>query len=310
MAGNPNFDALLSTTLKNYQKRLTDNIFKDRVLSWYLQDKGRVRLRGGTSIVEPLLYASNSTFASYSGYDTVALTPQEGITAAEYPWRQIAVSIAISGIEEAKNSGEQAVLDLLEAKVEQAEETAKSGLNSMLFLDGTGNSGKDFMGLAGIVGATGTVGGIDSATETWWRSYVEATAGALTEAQMRTAYNSVSSGNDKPDMILTTQTLFEKYESLLTPQVRYSDVKMANLGFENLMFKGAPVSYDPVCQAGVMYFLNSKYLRLVGHTQKWFEQTPFVRPENMDARYALILSYGNLTCNNRSRLGKLTGKTG
>ncbi len=309
MPGNANFDALLSTTLQNYQKRLTDNVFTDRVLTWYLNDKSRVRLRGGTKIIEPLIYDDNSTFASYSGYDPIALTPQEGISAAEFDWRQLAVSIAISGIEEAKNNGEQEVLDLLDAKVFQAEETMKEGLNTMLFSDGTGNSGKDFLGLAGIVGTTNTVGNINGSTDTWWRSYVESTAGALTEAYMRTAYNTVSRGNDQPDMIITTQTLFEKYESLLTPQVRYSDVKMANLGFQNLMFKGAPVVFDRACQSGVMYFLNSKYIGLVGHSNKWFEQTSFVRPENLDARYALIISYGNMTVRNRARLGKLTAKT-
>lgn len=307
--GNADFDALLTTTLKNYQKQLTDNVFTDRVFTWYLNDKAAVKLRGGSKIVEPLIYDDNSTFGSYSGYDPIALTPQEGISAAEFDWKQIAVSVAISGIEEAKNAGEEQVLDLLDAKVMQAQETVKEGLNTMLFADGSGNSGKDFSGLAAVVSAAADLGGIGYTDNAWWRSYVESTATALTEGQMRTAYNTVSKGNDHPDMILTTQTLFEKYESLLTPNVRYADVKMANLGFQNLMFKGAPVAYDSACTAGVMYFLNSKYIRLVGHSNKWFAQTPFVRPENLDARYSLIMSYGNLTCRNRSRLGKLTAKT-
>jgi hypothetical protein len=67
--------------------------------------------------------------------------------------------------------------------------------------------------------------------------------------------------------------------------------------------------YDTACTAGVVYFLNSKYLKLVGHTDKWFSQTEFVRPENMDARYALIMCYGNLVCSNRAKQGKLTAKT-
>ena len=307
--GNANFDALLTTTLANYQKRLTDNVFTDRVLTWYLNDKAAVKLRGGTKIVEPLIYDDNDTFSSYAGYDPISLTPQAGISAAEFEWRQLGVSIAISGIEEAKNSGEEAILDLLDAKIMQAQETVKEGLNTMLFGDGTGNTNKDFLGLKALVG-TGNVGGIVAADNTWWQSYVSDSATALTEAAMRTAYNTVSRGNDQPDMILTTQTLFEKYESLLTPNIRYSDTKMANLGFQNLMFKGAPVAYDHACDAGTVYFLNSKYIRLVGHSQKWFAQTPFVRPENLDARYALILSYGNMSVRNRARLGKLTSRTG
>ena len=309
---NPNFDALLSTTLANYRDQLTDNVFTARPLTYFLQDKGRIRmLNGGTKIVEPLIYGTNSTVASYSGYDSLSLTPQAGITAAEYDWKQYASTIAISGIEEAKNNGEQEIINLLEAKIMQAEESMREGFNQMFFADGTGNSGKDWNGLGNIVEASGTVGGINRATagNEYWRSYEENTATALTLAQMATAYNTVSVGNDHPDMILTSQTLFEKYEALLVPNLRFTDTKTADAGFQNLLYKAAPVTYDVHCTAGVVYFLNSKYLTLVGHSGKWFAQTSFVQPENVDARYALILCYGNLTCRNAKKQGKLTAKT-
>jgi hypothetical protein len=313
MPGNANFDALLSTTLANYRNQLTDNVFTARPLTYMLTEKGRIRmLNGGTKIVEPLIYGQNSTVASYSGYDTISLTAQDGISAAEYDWKQYAASIAISGIEEAKNNGEAEIINLLEAKIMQAEESMREGFNQMFFGDGTGNSGKNWNGLGNIVESGNTVGGINSATgqnNDWWRSYEENTAGALTLAQMATAYNSTSVGNDHIDTVLTTQTLFEKYEALLQPQLRYTDTKTADAGFQNLLFKSAPVMYDVHCTAGVVYFLNTKYLTLVGHSGKWFQQTEFVRPENLDARYALIMCYGNLTCRNRAKQGKLTAKT-
>lgn len=309
---NPNFDALLSTTLANYRDQLTDNVFSDRVLTNHLMSKGRIRMiNGGTKIVEPLIYGQNTTVASYSGYDTISLTAQTGITAAEYDWKQYAASIAISGIEEAKNNGEQEIINLLEAKIMQAEESMREGFNTMFYADGTGNSGKDWNGLGNIVEASGTVGGINRATagNTYWQSYEENTATALTLAQMATAYNTVSVGNDHPDLVLTTTTLYQKYEALLQPQLRYTDAKTADAGFQNLLFKAAPVVFDAACTAGVMYFINSKYLTLVGHSGKWFQQTEFVRPENLDARYALIMCYGNLTCRNAKKQGKLTAKT-
>ena len=313
MAGNANFDTLLSTTLANYRNQLTDNVFTARPLSAALMDKGRVRMvSGGTKIVEPLIYGQNSTVGSYSGYETISLTPQDGVSAAEYDWKQYAASIAISGIEEAKNNGEAEIINLLEAKIMQAEESMREGFNQMFFGDGTGNSGKDWLGLGAIVESENTVGGINSAAaqgNDWWRSYEENTSTALTVAQMNTAYNSISVGNDHPDLLMTTQTLFEKYESLLQPALRFTDTKYADMGFQNMLFKAAPVMYDVHCTAGVFYFLNTKYLTLVGHSDKWFQQTEFIRPENMDARYALIMCYGNLTCRNRAKQGKLTAKT-
>ena len=310
MAGNSNFDTLLSTTLANYRSTLTDNVFTARPLTFKLMEKGRIRmLNGGTKIVEPLIYGQNDTVGSYAGFDTIALTPQTGISAAEYEWKQYAASISMSGIEEAKNNGEQEIINLLEAKIMQAEESLREGFNEMFFADGTGNGSKDWNGLANLVEATGTVGNIDPSTNSWWASYEENTSAALTLAQMSTAYNTVSVGNDHPDVLLTTQTLFEKYEALLMPLLRYTDSKTADAGFQNLLFKSAPVMYDVHCPAGTFFFLNSKYITLVGHSGKWFQQTEFIRPEDLDARYALIMCYGNLTLRNRAKQGKLTAKT-
>ena len=305
---NANFDTLLSTTLINYKKRLTDNVFLDRPLTQWLMAKDRMKKEsGGTKIVEPLLYGSNSTVAAYSGYDPIALTPQTGITAAEYDWKQLAGSIAISGIEEAKNNGEHAVVKLLDAKITQLEESMKDKFSTMFYAATVATN--EWNSLPVLIDATGTVGGISQATDAWWASYEENTAEALSLAKMATAYNTPSNGNDHPDGAFTTQTLYEKYEALLQPNLRYTDTKTAEAGFQNLLFKSVPLTMDKQCTAGCLYFLNSKYLTLVAHSDKWFEQTPFVRPENMDARYALIFCYGNLTMRNRSRHGKLTAKT-
>jgi len=312
MAGNPDFNAILSTTLQNYRPTLVDNIFKDLVLLNHLNERGRVVVEeGGTSIVEPLMYAVNNTVSSYSGYDTIDLTPQDGITAAEFDWKQIAASIAISGIEEAKNRGTEAIIKLLNAKIMQAEMSLKTSLNDMLFSNGTGNGGKDFNGLGNLVtNTTATVGGIDANAETWWRSYSlgnDATPSTLTLANMTTVYNNVSKGNDNPDIIVTNEALFAKYESLLTNNVRYQDVEKANSGFTNLMFKQTPVVFDFALTDTEMFFLNTKYLKLVGMNGKWFTTTPFQQGTvaGYDARYSIVLAYGELTCSNRSRQGVL-----
>jgi len=312
---NPNYDTLLSTTLANHMPKLIDNIFTARPLVYFLKQAGQIRtVSGGTKIVIPLLHGLNSTAASYSGYDSIAITAQSGITAAEYNWKQYAATIAISGIEEAQNSSDEQVIDLLEAKTFQAEETITEKFDEMFITsDGTGNSGKDWLGLAKLVKESGVgavVGGIDIDVDTWWRvGYKDTAAEALGLAKMRTAYNTVSAGNDNPNVILTTQLLFEKYEDLLQPQERFMDAKTADGGFQNLMFKGAPIVYDNFVTTGDMFFLNTKYLRLVGNSDVWFKPTPFVRPNNIDARYAQILCYGNLTISNRKRQGVLTAKT-
>lgn len=314
MAGNANYDALLSTTLANHAPTLEDNVFTARALTYWLSRKDRIRKKsGGSKIVEPLIYGLNSTAGSYSSYDTLDTTPQEGISASEYPWGQFAATVAISGIEEAMNSGPEQVLDLLEAKVMQAEESISEAFDIMFFADGSGNSGKDWWGLGAAVEASNpsvaNFGNIDRSANSWWQAKEENTSEALTIAKMTNMYNTTSVGNDHPDFVLTTQTLYEKYESLLQPQLRYSDTKTVDGGFQNFLFKDAPVMFDTNCTSGVVYFLNSKYLKLVGHSNVWFKNTPFQQPPDQDARYAKILCYGNLTASNCARQGKLTAKT-
>ena len=315
MAGNPDFNSLLSTTLQNYQPTLVDNIFKDLVLLNHLNERGRVRVEeGGTQIIEPLMYAVNDTVSTYSGYDAIDLTPQEGISAAEYDWKQMAASVAISGIEEAKNRGTEAIIKLLNAKIMQAEMSLKTTLNEQLFgTPGSAPAAKDLNGLGNIIGTqNNTVGGIDSTTNTWWNPTYDGSASTLSLVDMGSIYNVASKGSDVPDLIITNVALFEKYESLLTNNVRYQDVAKANAGFTNLMFKQTPLVFDLELGTGTsaqpMYFLNTKYLKLTGLNGYWFKTTDFMNGTvaGVDARYALILAYGNLTCSNRARQGYLS----
>ena len=309
MAGNANFDQILSTTLYNYVPKLADNVFGARPLFYALTNGQTIRrVNGGAKIIVPIIYGSNSTAASYAGADTIPITAQDGISAAEYDWKQYAATVTITGIEEGKNNGEAAIIDLLEGKIMQAEQTIIDNMNAMFWGDGTGNGGDDWMGIQGIVADGSTLGGIDptAAGNTWWKpTMTNQGAAALTTAAMSSVYNTVSVGNDQPTIIFTDQERYEDYEALLQTNLRYTSATVADAGFQNLLFKGAPVTFDDACEANAMYFLNTKYIRLVGHTETWFQPTPFVRPTNQDARFAQILCYGNLTCSNRSRQGRL-----
>ena len=207
-AGNSAFDQILSTTLKNYIPKLADNVFTARPLFYALTNGQTIRrISGGAKIVVPIIYGTNSTAGSYAGDDTIAITAQTGISAAEYSWKQYAASVTINGIEEAKNNGEAEIIDLLEGKVMQAEETIIQNMNTMFWGDGTGNASKDMNGLNKLVGTGLTVGGIDATdvANDWWRSDLTNQAGVLTIAAMAKTYNNVSVGNDQPTIIISDQ---------------------------------------------------------------------------------------------------------
>jgi hypothetical protein len=317
MAGNTSFDEILTTTLNNYIPKLTDNIFSARPLFYALTNGQTMRtVSGGAKIIVPVIYGKNTTAQSYAGTETILTAAQTGISAAEYDWGQYAATVTINGMEEAKNNGEAQIIDLLEGKIFQTQETIIENMNTMFHGDGTTKS-TDWNGLANIVDGSlltgNTLGGIDPSAAAnvneWWVSNEVALGGALTTAAMATSYNNVSVGNDQPTIIMTTQALYEKYEGLLTSNIRYTDTDMADAGFQNLMFKGAPVTFDGATPSGVVYFLNTKYLQLVRHSDVWFKPTPFVRPISQDAVFSQILCYGQLTCSNRARQALITGAT-
>lgn len=321
MAGNANFNTLATTTLVKYASdNFEDNIFQSNALFYLLAGSEKLRsegsktyktLDGGRVIVEPLLYASNSTAGSYDGYDELDTDPQEGMTNAEYDWKQYSVSVSISGREKRINSGDSAVLSLLEGKIMQAEMSLIESMNGDLFTDGTGNSSKDLTGLVLAIDSAGTYGNISRTTETWWSAQETPVSGPLTIDVMRTMYNDCSKGNkkDHPDLIITDQDEYEAYEAKLQPDMRFSDNKLADGGFENQKFKGSSMVFDEVCNAGVMYFTNTNKMGIRVHKDAKFSVTEEMRPVDQDAFIKQILWQGNLVTKNCKRLGKLTGLT-
>lgn len=300
----PTWDTLLTTTLNNYRKTLTDNVFGGRVLLDYLQSKGRVRMvDGGMNIVEPLLLGPGEA-DSYSQWQQIVVNPVGGISAAVFPWKQIYATIIISGLEEAQNNGKEQMINLLETKVMQAEESLK-GILSLMLWGRRGANVKDFDPLTNLVDATLIAGGItppavaDATMENLWRSPTfnvatgtgigpkgEALAmptgvtaplnGQELESILRKMFMLASDGGkDHVDAIFASGDWFEAYEASLTPQVRYTDTTKANLGFQNLMFKNVPIYWDPDAPAGTALGLNSKYIGLAIHSDRNFEQSPF-----------------------------------
>jgi len=264
------------------------------------------------------LYAENSTAGFYDGYDVLDTTPQTGISAAEYDWRQSAVTITISGKEERQNSGKEKMINLLESKIMQAEKSAKKIMDVAAFGSGGDSGTKEINGLQQLVDVaptTDTIGGINRATATnaFWRNNATTGVGSFAANgldEMRSMFNTCSDeGTDTPDILMTTQAIFEYYEKVLQVQERFVDTKTADAGFQNLKFKNETLMWDSNCTAGYMYFLNSDYLNLSVHSAADFVLEPFIKPVDQDAKSAKYLWMGQLVMSNASRQGVLAGIT-
>lgn len=307
------WDELLTTTLRNYRPQMEDNIFDKTPLLEFLKDNAQTR-DGGYTLAFPIELdkAFGSDLGFYELYDTLTVTEDnQGFDTAEYRWFQHAASVAISGLEEAINRGKSQLINLVEAKVKQMEKTIADEWNAAFYDSSPANLA--FHSLPEIVDdgnpTRNNLGGIDATTDTAWQANVDDTTEALGITTMSKMFNDCSQQRSQPDRIFTTQTLWEKYESLLQPQLRYSDAKVADAGFQNLLFKNKPVVWDPDCNSGEVYFLTKDSLYLVKHSDVWLKSGKWIEREDKDARYTKILSYGNLVCVRRQANGVLKNKS-
>jgi hypothetical protein len=312
------FTELVSTTYRKHYKEVADNVSKHNALFRRLTQKGRIRTEdGGLSIVTPLEYAQNGTYQRYSGFDTLNIQAVDVLTAAEYPWRQSAVNVAASGLEMRTNSGESRIINFVKAKVRNAQNSFRNNLSADFYSDGTASNQVNGMQALVSDAGTGTVGGINSTTFTFWKSILQSAAaplqggGVITvspttiESLMLPLWLKLTRGTDMPDMIVMDDIYFSAYEQSQSSLKRYAPEDNGKGGMVSMKYKTADVFFDSSggAPASHAYFLNTDYLEVVVHRDANMTMMDELRSINQDAVVIPVLWMGNLACSNRSLQG-------
>jgi len=337
---SPGLSELVTTTLRNRTRKTADNYTRNNVILTQLSKRGRETFDGGRTIVQELMYANNVTYMRYSGYDPLNITPSDVMTSAEFPIRQMAVAISINGLEMLQNMGRERSIALLRSRIDNADETAANGIAYDMFSDGT--LAGQILGLQALISATptsGTIGGIDRATWTFWQNQkfacVADGGAAMTSANIQRYMNTLAMrmvrGMDMPDMILADNTTYAAFLESLTAIQRITSSDRAVSGFASLAYSGIgreiPVYLAGGFQgsttdgntfgsgytgavggptAGYMYFVNSKYLHYRPHVERdWVPLDPDRVSVNQDAMVKLIGWAGNMTISNAFMQGVL-----
>jgi len=332
---SPNLSEIVTTTLRNRTGKLADNVTRNNALLNRLKERGKAKpFSGGRTIVQELAYAQNGTYKRYSGYEVLNIQPSDVFSAAEYPIRQSAVAVSISGLEMLQNSGKEAVIDLLDSRIANAEDTMMNGMAYDVYSDGTATG--QITGLQALVStspSTGTIGGISRVDWQFWRNvaYSAVTDGgaAATSANIQRYMNAVAlqlvRGNDGPDLIVAGNGYYSLYLESLQAIQRVTDERMAGAGFTSLKYFGAGRSVDVVLDGGfqgyasdtnpgiggapanTMYFLNTNYIHYRPHRERnMVPLDPDRFSVNQDAMVKIIGWAGNMTVSNSRLQGVLT----
>lgn len=316
------FTELVTTTLRNSGTEVTDNVSNNNALLNRMKKKGNIKsFSGGYEIQEPLDYADNGTTQRYTGYESLNTSASDVLTSAKYPLQQIAMHVTASGRELRLNSGKQAMIDLVKSRKKNAMRSAANFFAVDIYSDGALSN--QINGLANIIqtNGQGTVGGIDSATWTFWRNQFKEMTGtnlaaspsttnaASMKADMNALWLSLVRASDKPDLIVMSHDLYALYELGEQQLQRYADADMAKAGFNSLKFKNADVIFDDNTNfsttAEKAYFLNTDYLYLVQHPDAQWTMDEEKKPINQDAIVIPLYWMGNMVCTNRSLQGVL-----
>ena len=307
------------TNIQSRTGELADNVTNNNALLRRLKSRGNVKtFSGGNVILEEIMYndASTNNTNSYSGYEVLNVSQNSPISAAQFSITQYASAISISGLEMIQNSGKEAIIDLLDGRMNVAEAQLANRIGGDIYLDGTGNSGKNITGLGAAVPdnpTTGTYGGIDRATWTFWQSVsysgVTNGGGAVAATNITSYMDAVAvqliRGTDKPDLIVCDNNYYKFYlQAQQSIQRITSDGgDMAGAGFASLKYYGAGMASDVVLDGGIgndatanhMWFLNTKYIMFRPHADRNFVPIGGERQAvNQDAIVKLIGWAGNL----------------
>jgi hypothetical protein len=310
---------IIATTIQSRSGELADNVTANNPILDRLKKRGNVRtFSGGNVILEEIMYNDSTTnnTNSYSGYEVLNIAPNSPVSAAQFSITQYASAVTMSGLEMLQNSSKEQIIDLLEGRIRVAEAQLMNRIDTDIYLDGTGNGGKNLTGLAAAVPdapTSGTYGGIDRATWSFWQSqkYSGTTDGGAAVSQaniiqyMTALAIKLVRGNDKADLIVADNTYYSLYVNALQAIQRVTSEQEAGSGFASLKFYGGGTSADVVLGGGIgahataahMWFLNTKYMFLRPHKDRNFVPIGGERQAvNQDAIVKLIGWAGNMTC--------------
>jgi hypothetical protein len=304
MAASPIETVLNSTLVRSRKKLIMASIKSNALMAWCFASERVEYQDGGYNITNPLTLGRNPNVSSYSYYDQLPVAQTNEFDTVEYNWSRVAGSVIISDQEEDENRGESLVFKLMTAKMDVLEESIKEKFGEYLY--GLG-AGMDPNGLSALIPddpTTGTLGTINRAAESQWRTSSYDLDGNMDETNIEEVFDDIlldlTLKGEKPAVILVGRNIWRTLRAAARDKITFalSDTKngarMMDLGFGGMTHQNIPVLYDEDCPVNKAYFINDKYCRL--HMLKGvnMKSKELVAPWNVDAKGRRVVWQGQM----------------
>lgn len=291
--------ALATATLYELVPEVFDNIFTSMPLLVRLMSKNRVILDGGKDVRQPFIY-DKLPGGFYTGSGPFDTSSKETLTNFRFTWKKQYSNVNITDDVAGQNVGDKAVIDLVSLKMEEAEMKIKDDLAGAIFSDGTDTSKHE--GLAAIADDNtnvNTYGGVtrDSSVQgTAAKGSYDGTGGVTSISLIRSAIGSVTIGNKRPDLGITTQTVWDKLVDRVQPSQQFVSPDLAAVGFEGFRLMGCDFVVDSNCQSGRCYLLTTDTLKLYIASKRNFYFTGWKQAQNNPDDVGQLILWSALAC--------------
>lgn len=336
--------AFTAAELANISNAALDFYVRGPALSQVIQERptyDRFRRKqktfsGGKDYISmPVKGEYTTDIAGYTHDDSVSFSNPANIKRVQYSWKEIHAGISMT-LTELKKDGISVVdsnrserttnhsrrelhvlTGLLQDKLEDMAEGWARGFTRMLWEDGSQDS-KEVPGILALIKdnpASGTVGGLSQASNTWWRNRARtstSSGGTITSAVadggalikvMHTEYrqlrryggrpNYAPAGSDFLDALATELRANGNYSEVGFSAKSVTDISVADIRYKDIQFVYEP-ALDDIGRAKYCYVIDDRHLYLDTMEGEDMKQHTPTRPPEKYVMYRAMTWTGGL----------------
>jgi len=274
-----------AVTVNHISKRFIDNYFKiSPVFVKVFKGMCERDFDGGLQIQVPFQYAplKSGPFAPGGVFDISYVETQ---TAMTFNPKWYYSNLTLQGTQLPLNRGEEAVMNFIEPKMVNGEQSLAQALIQDFYRDGQGtvssqialdgilagyDDGTNYASYGGI-----TRSAIGTGASTGINGYYYSNSGVswpFSLQQLQTAYGQATFGTNQPNLIATTQSIYNSFWAKMLPIQRTTatDPDLQSAGFKAFLFNGMAVVVDQYCPSGYMFGMNTDFLAAFISTDRRF----------------------------------------
>lgn len=302
------YNDISAITTAHIIPEIVDEYYKvSPVFTLIFKGEGTRAFPGGMQIQQPIQYAPTKAgaFAAGAPFD---ISYVQTDTAMVFNLKFYYANVTLRQTDLAFNRGPDAKMSYVEEKMINGSQALVASLIGDFYGDGQGqvtpqisldgllaayDDGSNYPSYGGITRAA-----IGSGANTGINGYYANIGGPLSLTRLQTAYGQATFGNHQPNLLATTQVIYNSIFNKLTPMQRVNDntPDIVSYGFEAIRYNNRRLVVDQYCPAGYLFGMNTGFItaHISDHDLFGFGWTGFKElPNSLDAAAQQIFG-GNI----------------